>query len=152
MATNPGNEVREVAHHARNAASSAQNTRLVDRLVRVGYLARGIVYGLMGYLAFQTAVNGQGRITDQKGALASIADKPFGKWVLVIVAIGLIGLFIWGLIRAFADPMHKGSDMKGLVARAGYLVSALSYGALFAATVNLIQPGGRSIPSTGGST
>lgn len=149
---NRGNPVRAAAYEAKSAASKAQQNELVDKLIRLGYAARGIVYGLMGYLALQTAMNGQGRITDQRGALASIADKPFGKWVLIIVAIGLIGLFIWGLIRAFADPMHKGSDMKGLVARAGYLVSGLSYGALFAATVNLISPGGRSIPTTGGST
>jgi hypothetical protein len=152
MAVNRGNQVRDAANQAKNVARSAQQNELVDKLIRVGYAARGIVYGLMGYLAFQTAMNGQGRITDQKGALASIADKPFGKWVLIIVAIGLIGLFIWGLIRAFADPMHKGSDTKGLVERAGYLVSALSYGALFAATLNLIQGIGRSIPATGQST
>ncbi len=142
--------VREVTNMARGAAARAEQTKLVDRLVRVGYFARGIVYGLIGYLALQTAFNGQGRITDQRGALAAIADKPFGKWVLIIVAIGLVGLFIWGLIRAFADPLREGSGSKGLVKRAGYLIGGISYGALFIPTLNLIQNAGRrSIPSTG---
>jgi hypothetical protein len=149
MAANHENPVRGAADRARNTAEAVQQTKLVDRLIRVGYFARGIVYGLVGYLAFQTAFNGQGRITDQRGALATIADKPFGKWILIIVAIGLVGLFIWGLIRAIADPMHKGSDAKGMVARVGYLVSGLSYGALFLPTLNLIRGSGGSVPSTG---
>jgi hypothetical protein len=153
MATNLGGEVDSMANKAKNAANAARQTELVDKLVRIGYLARGIVYGLIGYLAVRTVMNGQGKITDQKGALASIANQPFGKWVLILVAIGLFGLFLWGLIRAIADPMGKGSNFKGLVVRAGYLVSGLSYGALFVPTLNLIQgPGGRSIPTTGQST
>lgn len=153
MATNRGEQpVQDVTNMARNVASKADQAKLVDKLVRIGYAARGIVYGLIGYLAFQTAFNGRGKITDQKGALETIAAQPFGKWVLIIVAIGLVGLFVWGLIRAFADPMHKGSDAKGLAARAGYLIGGLTYGALFIPTLNLIQGAGRSIPSTGQST
>jgi hypothetical protein len=137
---------------AKEVASSVQQTKMADRLIRVGYLTRGIVYGLIGYLAAQTVINGQGKITDQKGALASIANQPFGKWVLIVVAIGLVGLFIWGLIRAIADPMHKGSDMKGLVERAGYLVSGIAYGSLFLPTLNLITGSSmKLIPSTGQS-
>lgn len=152
MATHRGsNEVRRVANDAKSAASQAKQTEVVDKVVRIGYLARGIVYGLIGYLAFMTIVNGTGKITDQRGVLATIADKPWGKFVLVIVAIGLVGLFIWGLIRAFADPMHKGNDTKGLVTRAGYLISGLSYGALFLPTFNLIRGTGGQVPNTGQS-
>ncbi len=149
---NRGEPGREVTNMAKGAAARAEQTKLVDRLIRVGYFARGIVYGLIGYLAFQTAINGQGKITDPKGALATIADKPFGKWVLIIVAIGLVGLFIWGLIRAFADPMHEGSGSKGLAKRAGYLIGGLTYGLLFIPTLNLIQGSNRSIPATGGQS
>jgi len=151
MTSNLLNEVERMANNAKEAAATVQQSGLVDKLIRVGYFARGVVYGLIGYLAVQTVINGQGQITDQKGALASIANQPFGKWVLILVAIGLVGLFIWGLIRAFADPMHKGSDFKGLVHRAGYLVSGLAYGALFIPTVNLVRGAGGSIPSTGQS-
>ncbi len=152
MAQNFGGDVDNMANRAKNMARSAQQTELVDKMVRIGYLARGIVYGLIGYLAIKTVINGQGRITGPQGALATIAANPLGKWVLIIVAIGLLGLFIWGLIRAFADPMNKGSDFKGLVARAGYLVSGIAYGGLFLVALGFIQgPGGRSIPATGGA-
>lgn len=149
MATNQENPIRGTANTAKSTARAAENTELVDRLVRVGYFARGIVYGLIGYLAFQAALNGSGKITDQRGALATIADKPFGKWVLIVVAIGLVGLFIWGIIRAVADPMHEGSDTKGLVKRAGYLVSGLAYGLLLVPTMNLIRGAGSAGPSSG---
>lgn len=145
------NHVNDVANAPKRAARGAQQTELVDKIVRIGYFARGLVYGLIGYLAVQTVINGSGKITDQKGALSTIASQPFGKFVLILIAIGLVGLFLWGIIRAFADPMHKGSDAKGLVTRAGYLISGLSYGALFLPTISLIQNSGRSIPSTGQS-
>ncbi len=152
MATKRRNGMNEVGDMAKDVASSVQQTKLVDRLIRVGYLTRGIVYGLVGFLAIQTVMNGRGKITDQKGALASLAAQPFGKWVLIVVAIGLIGLFLWGVIRAVADPMHKGSDMKGMAERAGYLVSGIAYASLFVPTVNLIRgSGGGAIPSTGQS-
>jgi hypothetical protein len=151
MTTKNENPVRSAANTAKNTAREAQQTQLVDRLVRMGYFARGVVYGLVGYLAFQTVFTGRGRITDQKGALAAIASQPLGKWVLILVAIGLFGLFIWGLIRAIADPMHKGSDMKGLAARAGFLVSGISYGVLFIPTLNLIRGSGGTGPTSGQS-
>jgi hypothetical protein len=127
----------------------AQENIWVDRLTRIGYFARGIIYGLIGLFALQLAVGLGGKITDQSGALSSLAGQPFGKILLIVVAVGMIGLFIWGIIRAVADPLRKGNDFKGLVSRAGYLISGLSYGALFIPTLNLIQGSGhRSAGST----
>lgn len=128
---------------AKGMANQAQSNIWVDRLTRIGYFTRGIIYGLIGLFALQLVFGRGGKLTDQSGALASLASQPFGKFLLIIVAIGLVGLFIWGLIRAVADPLRKGHDFKGIVARIGYLISGLSYGALLIPTLNAIQGAGR---------
>ena len=128
---------------AKSVAKDAQNNIYIDRLTRVGLATRGILYGLIGFLAFQLVFNGRGKITDQNGVLATIAAQPFGKVLLAVIAVGLIGLFFWGLIRAVADPYHKGNDAKGIIARVGFLISGIAYGALLIPTVNLLSGAGQ---------
>jgi hypothetical protein len=149
MAVQKGHQAQGAVQDAKRMANSAQENIWVDRLTRIGYFSRGVIYGLIGYLAARLVFTGRGQITDQQGALAAIASHPFGKFLLIVIAVGLVGLFIWGLVRAVADPYHKGSDTKGLISRAGYLVSGISYAVLLVPTLNLIQGTGRS---SGGSS
>ncbi|HMA34449.1 MAG TPA: DUF1206 domain-containing protein, partial [Chloroflexia bacterium] len=44
---------------------------------------------------------------------------------------------LWGFVRAFLDPLNRGTDAKGLAQRVGYFVSGLSYGALVIPTLRL---------------
>jgi hypothetical protein len=127
-----------VAGEAKRVARQAKNNPWIDRLTRIGYATRGVIYGLIGFLAIQTLL-GRGKITDQKGVLNTIAAQPFGKVLMILIAVGLVGLLIWGIVRAVADPYHKGKDMKGIVARVGYFISGLSYGALLFPTLQLIS-------------
>jgi len=131
-------EKNGVVDQANDVAEKAKNNVWIDRLTRLGYAARGLIYGLIGFLAVQVIVTGRGAITDQSGALSTIASQPFGKVLMVVVAVGLVGLLIWGIVRAIADPYRKGSDFKGLVQRAGYFISGISYGALLFPTLRLI--------------
>lgn len=143
MAVQRHNRQGGLVSDAKGMANDAQSNIWVDRLTRIGYLTRGIIYGLIGLFALQLVFGRGGKITDQSGALASLANQPFGKFLLIVVAVGLVGLFIWGLIRAVADPLHKGHDFKGIVTRIGYLISGFSYGAMLIPTLNLIQGAGR---------
>lgn len=148
-------EANNAANAARGMAQAANRNPWIERMTRIGYAVRGVIYGLMGWLAIQAIFAGKGQITNQQGVLATIASKPFGKYLLIFIAVGLLGLFIWGIIRAIADPYRQGSDAKGIVARLAYLVSGLAYGALFLATTNLLRgrpTGGQAqIPATGGA-
>lgn len=144
MAVQKGHQAQGAVQDAKRMVNQAQENVWVDRLTRIGYFSRGVIYGLIGFLAARLVFTGRGQITDQQGVLATIASKPYGKFLLIVIAIGLVGLFIWGLIRAVADPYHKGSDAKGLISRAGYLVSGISYAVLLVPTLNLIQGAGRS--------
>lgn len=101
-------------------------------LARIGYVAKGIVYIIVGCLAFEAAFGAGGQTTGSKGAIRSIADEPFGQTLLVLVGIGLFGYALWKTIQALLDPDGKGTDGEGLAKRMGYAASAvIHYGLSF---------------------
>ncbi len=102
----------------------------MEKLARLGYATKGIVYGIIGILAVMAAFTAGGQTTGTQGALGFIASQPFGQFLLVITAIGLIAYALWRLIEAIQDPEHKGSDSKAIAQRVGYAISGLLYGAL----------------------
>lgn len=122
----------------------------VERLARLGYTAKGIVYAIVGVLAVQAAFGTGGRTTDTKGALHTIAAQPFGKFLLVLLTIGLIGYVLWRFVQAIQDPEHKGDDAKGWARRLGYGISGLIYAGLALSAIQLITGtgGGGSSNST----
>src|SRR5512144_2217362 len=117
---------------------SAAASPLMEKLIRLGYVARGLIWGVIGLLAFQVAVGSGGKLTDQQGAIAVLGNTPLGKILLYVMLLGLVGYALWGVIRAVVDPLHEGHNAKGIVHRVGYLVSGISYGLLAVATYGLI--------------
>lgn len=111
---------------------------IVENMTRIGYGARGLIYGIIGLLAIMVAFGASGSLQDQQGAIASIGQQLFGRILLGVVLIGLVGYCLWGLIRAFFDPLHKGKSMKGIFERIGYFASAAAYGILILPTYNFI--------------
>src|SRR6266702_3440315 len=87
-----------------------------------GYATKGVVYLIIGGLAAQLAIGHGGSATDQHGALQTIYAQPFGKFLLAIVALGLLGFAVWCFIQAIYDTEGKGRDAKGIIARIGYAV------------------------------
>jgi hypothetical protein len=102
----------------------------IKGFARFGYFAKGAVYILIGILSMLAAAGVGGKTTDTSGAFASVAAKPFGEILLYIVGIGLLGYVCWRLIQTFMDPENKGTSMKGIVIRIGYLISGIIYGGL----------------------
>ncbi len=120
----------------------------IERLARFGYATKGFVYGLIGILAVTAALTTGGKTTDTEGALQTIAAQPFGKLLLLLIAVGLIGYTLWRIIQAIKDPEDKGSDFKGLFQRLGYITSGLIYGGLawtaFKLAVGASSSGGKT--------
>ncbi len=134
---NAGNLKQEGKHVVRAAATSP----LMEKLIRLGYVARGVVWGVIGLLAFQVATGNGGKITDQQGAIAAVGNTPVGRVLLYVMLVGLVGYALWGLIRAVVNPLHLGHGAKGIAERLGYLVSGISYGllAVIIIVVNLLS-------------
>lgn len=99
----------------------------METFARFGYAAKGFVYAAIGILALLTAFSVGGDTTDTSGALQAISTQPFGKILLALIALSLLGYVTWHLIQAIKDPEDKGKDAKGLITRLGYLFSSIVY-------------------------
>lgn len=111
-----------------------------EKLARFGYAAKGIVYFVVGLLAAQAAVGVGGQTTDTSGALEEIVVQPFGKLLLSLVAIGIVGYVLWRLVQAILDPEHTGqaNGAKRTVRRIGSLISAIAYSGLAITAAKLV--------------
>ncbi len=128
---------------------AAANSQL-ELLERLGYVVRGVLYAVMGFLALRIALaTPGGKATDLSGSLVWLIGNPLGKVVLIVTIVGLVAYSLWGFVRAIYDPLHRGRDAKGIAARIGFVTSAVSYLAiaLFAITI-LAGQGSASNDST----
>jgi hypothetical protein len=105
------------------------------------------VYLIVGGFAFLAALGRGSGPTDTQGALQTLLTQPFGKVLLILVALGLLAYAIWRLIMGIRDPEGEGSDGGGLARRAGYIASGIANLALASAAGGLALPG--VIPSGG---
>jgi hypothetical protein len=87
-------------------AEQAGNSASLEVLARVGLIAFGLVHLLVGWLALLIAWGAAAGSADSSGALTTLADQPFGKIMLWLVAVGLTALAllqaseaIWGYRR-----------------------------------------------------
>src|SRR4051812_35440480 len=85
------------AQTGRIQARRAARGSAMEYAARAGFTARGVIYLLVGVLALQIAFGDGGRQADRGGALAALADKPFGSVVLWALGIGLVGMALWRL-------------------------------------------------------
>jgi hypothetical protein len=130
-----------VEHHARGAARDA--APWVVGLARLGYAARGVVYVIVGVLAARVAIGERSRVEGTRGALTEIIEKPFGRVMLGIVALGLFGYALWRLVQAVMDPERKGHDAGGTVKRLGYALSGIVHAGLAVTAARMVMGSSR---------
>lgn len=122
---------------ARGAGEGIGRSRLFAALARAGFVSRGLVYGIIGVLALRLAFGSGGKITNQQGALHTVANQPLGKFLLVLVAIGLGGYSLWRLLRAAIGHGTEGSD--STFERVAAVWSGLFYGAMCIVAVEIVM-------------
>ncbi|MFI0474031.1 DUF1206 domain-containing protein [Halomonas sp. HMF6819] len=123
----------------------------VQLYARMGYASRGIVYLLVGGLAALAAFGQGGQTEGSRGALERLLAAPFGKVLLGLIALGLLGYAMWRCIQAIKDTDAHGSEAKGLAIRAGLLISAVTHTLLAFYAGTLIFRFGGSSGDSGGS-
>jgi uncharacterized protein DUF1206 len=135
--------IKNMEVKGKRAAKQAAYSPTMEKLTRLGYGIKGLIYITIGMLAIQGALGDGSRTpADQFGAIRTFSKLPFAQVLLWVVLIGLISYSLWGVIRAILDPFHKGTDTKGLLTRGGYLVSAATYASFVIPTYHLITGGG----------
>lgn len=128
---------------------SPSSGRGIVYAARIGYAAHGVVYAVLGVLALMTAFGESGgKLTDSKGAVATIGEQPFGTALLWATAAGLLCYALWNGVRAALDPEQSGHGKKGIVKRIGYGVTSLAHVGLAVYAAQLAR-GSRS--SSGGT-
>lgn len=113
-------------------------------MARAGMAARGIIFLIIGLLAIAVATDSGGTTTDQRGALAIVADRPFGNALLVALAVGLACYSLWRIAQGLFDTDDKGDDGKGWAVRASKVGSGIAYGILFFSALGILMGGGGS--------
>jgi hypothetical protein len=106
-------------------------------LARVGLVARGVSYGIIGVLALEVALGAGGKTTDQQGAMRTIAREPFGKGLLIALAVGLASYAMWRLIRAAIG--HGTHQRDSALDRLGGLAAGAGYAALSVTAVKIVS-------------
>jgi hypothetical protein len=92
---------RRFMKYLRTGEMSPRTRRAVQRLGMVGTTARGAVFALAGILVIDAAVQFKpSRAGGLDKALLTLRNQPFGEFLLILAALGLIAFGIYGLAEA----------------------------------------------------
>jgi len=95
-----------VQNRAGSEVRQAAANPALELLERLGYVVRGTLYAVMGFLALKIALSSPGgKATDLSGSLVWLIGNPLGNFVLVVTIIGLVAYALWGFVRAIYDPL-----------------------------------------------
>src|SRR5688500_12041647 len=101
---------------------------MIEPLARLGYVSKAVVYGIVGTVAILAATRSDGWITDTSGALRAVLPQPYGRVLVLILAVGLCGYAAWRLLNAITDSDREGTSFRGWLIRGGNAVRGLVYG------------------------
>jgi hypothetical protein len=127
---------------ARSAGERFVNTRTFEILSRAGFVARALIYGIIGLLAFDLVIGHGGKITNQQGALRTVEQRSFGHLLLALLAVGLGGYALWRLLRAALGHGREGADSG--IERIGAFGSGIVYALMCVVAIQILTGPGTS--------
>jgi hypothetical protein len=130
------------------AGRRAANSKALKITARVGFVARGAIYLLIGFIALEIAF-GKGGQADRGGALAQIATKSYGTFVLWLLVVGFAGLALWRFSEAAFGAV--GPDGHEASERLKSLARALLYSSFFVTTLQYVLGSSSSATANGNS-
>ncbi|GAA4023566.1 DUF1206 domain-containing protein [Sphingomonas swuensis] len=117
---------------------TADPSRTLTLLTRLGFAARGLLYLVIGLLILRT-----GRTEDPAGALSVVAEGG-GRTLLYLIIAGFLAYGLWRLSDAAFNIERHESGRKGLVERLGAGASGIVHLFLAWQAVKLLKGSGQS--------
>ncbi len=75
----------------------------IPHFARFGYIAKGVTYVLMAFLAGRAALSSS-RPANTRRAMDTLNGQFVGRVMLAAIAVGLVSYAVWRFYIAFADP------------------------------------------------
>jgi hypothetical protein len=94
----------------------------IERLARLGYAARGVVYVVIGWVVWRT-----GRGTSAGNVIEAVRLLPLGGVLLATIGLGLFGYGLFRIYEALLDLEGEGEGWRARAARAGRALGGLGY-------------------------
>jgi uncharacterized protein DUF1206 len=129
----------------RSGSRSASGSDALNMFARLGLIARGIDYIVIGAIALMLALHVAQHEPDTAGAIEAIATKPLGYLLLWILVIGFLALAVWRLVQA-AVPWLNTTDGHRVMA----LFCGIAYAIAFYTTLMFVEHGTK--PASGNSS
>jgi len=85
---------------AQAAAEKVHEHPVLEALARAGFVGYGVMHLLVAWLAVQIAFGRPAPEGDQSGAMATLAAKPLGRWLVIAIAVGLAAMALWQVLEA----------------------------------------------------
>jgi hypothetical protein len=96
--------------NAQSTAKQVENSEWLERAIRIGLASYGVVHLLIAWLALQLAFGNSSGAANQRGAMRQLAQQPFGKPLLWVIALGFVALALWqGFDAAWGHRRHDGA-------------------------------------------
>lgn len=113
---------------------NSSKSTAISTVARIGYIAKGLVYFMVGLLTLQTTIGMGGETSDTTNALQEFIYQPFGTILLFGIMIGLIAHAVWRILQAIIDPENRGDGAPIIFFRmidflVGCLYLSMSYAA-----------------------
>jgi hypothetical protein len=107
-------------------ARRAMSSSWFEPMLRVGHVAKGAVFGAIGFLAARLALGDRDETPDFAGALEALSEQPLNALILIVLALGLFAYAGWRFVYAVAGPAGE-SRLGRLTARSIMLGVGLTY-------------------------
>src|SRR5688572_16980140 len=133
-----------------SSSFSRRTDSWVKPLAVTGLISKGVVYCLLGILAFMAAfeINGQtDDKADKEGVLEFVQQGTAGNVILALIAAGLLSYSLWRLIDAFRT---SNGENKSIGKRIRYIFSGLIYLSLAGYAIKMLA--GKNNPKGGDET
>ena len=100
----------------------------------MGLVAQGVLATIVGLLAIRVAQGEKDQAATSEGAVAWVAEQPFGKFLLVGLTVALFALAVWRFLDALMGDPAEGSEPKD---RVKYAVLGVIYLSLAITTLGI---------------